>query len=120
MTTEFEDPVIARLRELALGYPGVEESGSCTKMAYKAGKKGFVYLGEKDEETSLLLKLADEVQAAAAAHEEDGVQVKVGVHNWVTITLKRGFEPKAPLADWIDHSYRISAPKKLLKELDDQ
>ena len=48
MADEFETDLIRSLRDLALSFPGVTEGESCVNRAFRAGTKGFLYLGEKD------------------------------------------------------------------------
>ena len=40
--------IFEKFREAALRMPEVEEGSSCNKVAYKARKKAFLYLGEKE------------------------------------------------------------------------
>jgi predicted DNA-binding protein (MmcQ/YjbR family) len=43
----------------------------------------------------------------------------LGKHGWVSVPFSTDGGPPVPvLSDWIEESYRLVAPKRLLKELD--
>ncbi len=103
-------------REFALSFPEVTESGACVRVAFKARKKGFLYMGAKAASHNALLKLADSLpQAEQLAAAEPG-RYRVGKGGWVTVEFPRGCAPDLTLMKrWIEESFRITAPKTLLK-----
>lgn len=110
----------AQIRELALNYPGTSEGASCNKAAFKAGTKSFVFLGETDDGWNLMVKLADSLGEAEVMAEQKPDNFSVGKHGWTTLRFDNGKGPtKKLLKTWIDESYRLLAPGKLVAELDD-
>jgi hypothetical protein len=110
---------LENLRKLALGYPETSESTSCTKAAFKVRKKSFLYVGEKDETYSVMVKLADSLEQAQELVEIDPQAYQVGKAGWVTVTLPHGVVPPGdPFRKWTEESFRLFAPKKVLAELD--
>lgn len=116
-TVEMEPKAIESLRGWAMALPEVEEGNSCNKLAYKARKKAFLYVGSKDDSWNLMLKLTDSidlVDRVAAEAEELGVSE----HGWVSATFARTSNAPKELKDWVEESYRALAPKTLVKQLD--
>jgi predicted DNA-binding protein (MmcQ/YjbR family) len=106
--------VTARLRERALAFPGVWEDDPWGDSVIKVAKKIFVFLGEE----TLTLKLAEAHEAAMSVPGAKPTPYGLGKAGWVTIPLAGGAPPVDILCDWLDESYRLLAPKKLVKELD--
>jgi predicted DNA-binding protein (MmcQ/YjbR family) len=114
----FTDPLCLALRAQALALPEVSEGSSCVNRAFKARKKNFLFLGEKTDEIRIMVKLGPSL--AAAEHQAaDDARIRVGKHGWLTLR----FAPDAPLpaellGGWLEESYRLLAPKTLVKRLD--
>ncbi len=102
----------ARLRERALLFPGAWEDDPWGDSVIKVGKKIFVFLGDE----TLTLKLAEAHEAAMAVPGAKPTPYGLGKAGWVTIPLA-GAPPADILCDWLEESYRLIAPKKLVKEL---
>lgn len=96
----FRYPVSETIREIALRYPETTEGSSCVNRAFKAGGKNFVFLGEKEGECKLRLKTVDEGWTLAVFAPDDP-------------------PPTVELERWIDESFRLLAPRRVLKLLDD-
>lgn len=111
----FQHPVILALRTRALAFPEVVEGDSCVKRSFKVRKKGFLYLGENAKGYNVMVKLGaslDEATAMAARRPETW---SVGKGGWAILK----FGPTEGLIErWMDESFRLQAPKKLLAELD--
>jgi len=71
-------------------------------------------LGDKN----LTLKLIDAHEAAMSVARAVPTGYGMGKSGWVTLPLDGDLPPLAILCDWIDESYRLIAPKKLIAELD--
>jgi hypothetical protein len=107
---EVEHRAIAALRRVAMRYPGVEEGGSCTRAAFRARGKGFLYLGSELDGYNALLKLRDSQPEAAALQAEQPGCYKVGTGGWVTLRFgPEDAPPRGLLERWIDESYRIQS-----------
>ncbi len=107
-----------QLRARALDLPGVAEGESCVKRSFKARTKGFLYLGETDDEYNVMLKVGDSVDDARSFCDEAPDRRSVGSTNWVTLRFGTTELPPPFLADWIEESYRMLAPRKLVAELE--
>jgi predicted DNA-binding protein (MmcQ/YjbR family) len=119
MADAFETEFVRSLRDLALSYPGVNEGDSCVNRAFKAGTKGFLYLGEKPDTYRVMVKLEKSLDDAIKLSERDPDHYAVGTTRWVTIVLPHGQQPPpGQLESWIDESYRLQAGKKLLARID--
>lgn len=115
---EFQTPVIRHLRDVAMEYPDVDEGDSCVKRVFKVRKKGFLYLGEKDTEYNVMVKLDEsfpDAERLAADHE----RWDAGKFGWVTLRFAPDEDaPREIIEEWIDESYRAQAPPALIAELD--
>lgn len=106
------------LRERALELPRVAENGSCLTRAFKARTKGFLYLGETDGTYNVMLKVGDSLDAVRSFCADRPEDCSVGSTNWVTLHFDSDEAPPPMLSDWIEESYRLLAPRKLVAELD--
>ncbi len=87
---------------------------SCTKIAYKAGGKSFLFLGTGDGDYEIMVKLGDSRKEAEAMAAEHPDKVHVGPH-WITATFKERQRLSKKLVErWIGESFRLCAPKKLI------
>jgi predicted DNA-binding protein (MmcQ/YjbR family) len=120
-----------KVREFALGLPGAVEPRGGAAYRYspwgesvaKVNKKVFVFLGVDDGSypMGVTLKLKDEA-AHAHALTSPGAEPAgygLGKAGWVRIPLAEKGAPAAELlCDWVEESYRVIAPKRLIAELD--
>ncbi|MGI5429948.1 MmcQ/YjbR family DNA-binding protein [Streptomyces sp. CA-179760] len=112
-----------KVREFALGLPGAVEEFPWGESVAKVNKKVFVFLGVQDGSYPLgvTVKLKDET-AHAHALSSPGAEPAgygLGKAGWVSIPLEQPHAPAAPvLCDWVEESYRVIAPKRLIAELD--
>lgn len=106
------------LRDFALAYPEVSEGASCVNRAFKARKKNFVFLGEKPNLIRVMVKLGPSLDEANALAETDDT-LSVGTAGWTTLLFAPDQGPPVErLQRWIDESYRLLAPKTLVRALD--
>jgi|GEM_PF-1510346 len=114
--TRSESGLLRALRLLALKYPEAEEAIACRGTAlecstYKAGNKAFLFIGAAE----LRLKLGDSLAEADRLAAKSPQVCAVGANGWVKVTLSKDQAPPAGLLErWIDESYRLLAPKKLV------
>ncbi|MGX1567154.1 MmcQ/YjbR family DNA-binding protein [Streptomyces sp. NPDC055506] len=112
-----------KVREFALGLPGAVEEFPWGESVAKVNKKVFVFLGVQDGSYPLgvTVKLKDET-AHAHAMSSPGAEPAgygLGKAGWVSIPLESQGAPAAEmLCDWVEESYRVIAPKRLIAELD--
>jgi predicted DNA-binding protein (MmcQ/YjbR family) len=112
-----------RVREFALGLPGATEEFPWGETVAKVDKKVFVFLGLDDgsHPLGITVKLKDEEAHAHALTSPGAVPAGYGLGRagWVRVPLEEQGAPAAELlCDWVEESYRVIAPKKLLAELD--
>ncbi len=118
-TEGFRHAISEEIRSHAVTYPETVEGTSCVNRAFKAGGKNFLFLGEKDGECNMRLKLKESIDEM---HERDGRDpgsFGVGMGGWTLIKFPPDEHP--PLADlqrWIAESFRLLAPKKVVALLD--
>jgi predicted DNA-binding protein (MmcQ/YjbR family) len=115
------EPVTVRLRRFALTLPGAWEDFPWDEPVAKVGKKIFAFLSDHAAGPSLTVKLGESHEAAMALPGSIPSRYGLGRAGWVTTTLDgAGVAPVAVLEDWIDESYRLVAPKHLVRELDER
>lgn len=120
-----DDPGLAELREIALGYPGAKEKVSHGRPGFFVSKMFARYGGSTKEsgpmvtvDHCLLVKVDESDQEALRNDGRFFYPSYVGVSGWL------GLDFTATKVDWnevrelVDASYRLVAPKKMLEELD--
>ena len=115
----FKHTISETIRAHALTFPETVEDASCVNRAFKAGGKNFVFLGEKDDECNIRLKLDASVPEIETLAKEDPDRWQVGKGGWVMLR----FSPDSPppvtdLQRWITESFHLLAPKKIVALLD--
>jgi predicted DNA-binding protein (MmcQ/YjbR family) len=83
-------------------------------------KKVFLFAGGSDP-TKLYMgvKLAEGLDHALSLPNIERMGYGLGAHGWVGGSFDDGDDiPIDLLLDWLDESYRLVAPKKLIKALD--
>jgi predicted DNA-binding protein (MmcQ/YjbR family) len=104
------------LLQRALGFPEAWEDHPWEESVAKVGKKVFLFCGGADpDDPPVTVKLAEsheEALALGAAPAGYGL----GRSGWVTVTCSA--VPPVLLEDWLEESYRLVAPKRLVKLLD--
>ena len=87
----------------------MEETIACAgtpieQASFKAGKKSFLFVQQKDGGVVLRLKLQESLPAA----EKDPV-AEVGVGGWVTLRLDGGTSAPKGVTAWIKESHALSS-----------
>ena len=105
-------------RAAALSYPETVEVDSCNKKAFKARDKSFLFLGVRDTDYNIMVRLGDSRGEAEKMAAKDPDNISVGPH-WITATFASTQAlPAGLIRRWIDESWRLLAPKKLVASLD--
>jgi predicted DNA-binding protein (MmcQ/YjbR family) len=121
-----DDPVLVRVRELALAFPGADEKVSHGRPAFFT-KKVFAYYGgslKVDGEwvqhpQSVMVLVDDDEREALLADDRVFVPAYMGPSGWLGVDLDTEVG-----VDWdevremLDASYRLTAGKRLVAELD--
>jgi predicted DNA-binding protein (MmcQ/YjbR family) len=85
---------------------------------YRVNKKVYVWLGEGEKGgTYVSVKLKDTQGAALMLPFVKPASYGMAKWGWVGAEFPKGPLPESLVAEWIEESYRHTAPKKLLKIL---
>lgn len=103
---------LEQLRAFALSLPEVGEGDSCVNRKFFAGKKNFLFLGEKPDSWSIRLRIPPE-----RFDEADAFDCRPGSIGWLKMELGSGEEAPPIVCEWVVESYKLLAPKKLVKQL---
>lgn len=119
-----DDPLLARVREIALGFPGADEKISHGHPAFFT-KKVFAYYGgslkvngDWEQHEHALVVLPDPADRVALEQDERcWVPAYLGPSGWLGIDLDDATDWDE-IAELLDASYRLTAGKRLIAELD--
>ncbi|MGI9624777.1 MAG: MmcQ/YjbR family DNA-binding protein [Acidimicrobiales bacterium] len=122
-----DDPVLARLTEICLALPGSDRKVSHGRPAfftkkifaiYGAVLKGDHHAGDYDQ---ALVFLPDPAETAAYDQDERFfVPAYWGPSGWLGIDLGAGRVDWQEVAELVEDSYRATASKKLISDLDNR
>jgi predicted DNA-binding protein (MmcQ/YjbR family) len=105
--------------EFALGLPEAYEDHPWDEDVAKVNKKVFVFLGhEGSADLGMSVKLRDSHEQALSVVGAGPTGYGLGRAGWVDIPFRETTPPLDVLRDWVEESYRIVAPKRLVAELD--
>lgn len=115
------DEVLDRLRAICLALPEADETGGVGDPSFKVRKKIFAMRHPMHERPSLWCKGAPGLQEGlvASAPERFFVPPYVGHHGWVGLWLDVDVDWDH-VAELVEQSYRMTAPKRLIAQLDAQ
>ncbi|OZG28620.1 phosphoribosylglycinamide formyltransferase [Williamsia sp. 1138] len=117
-----DDPVLNRLREVALAFPDATEVVAHGRPTFRGGKMFGMYgggvKGGPQFETSLLFKVGENDRAALEQDARFFYPAYVGPYGWLGLDLSKKPDWRE-VAELLDASYRLIAPKKLIARLDD-
>jgi predicted DNA-binding protein (MmcQ/YjbR family) len=104
----------SKLADFALGLPGAQEDFPWGDRVVKARGKIFVFLG--GTEPTITVKLVESHPHAMSVEGAAPTGYGLGKAGWVTVPVSD--VSAETLRDWVEESYRIVAPKRLVAELD--
>ena len=114
-----------RLRAFVQTLPGAWEDLPWGERVAKVGKKVFVFNlargGDKEAHgpPGIAIKLSDSHAAVAKRSFASPTGYGLGKSGWLTLRFDLDESPTAAeLESWIEESYRLIAPKKLLAQLE--
>jgi predicted DNA-binding protein (MmcQ/YjbR family) len=108
-----------RILQFALGFPGAYEDHPWDEDVVKVNTKVFVFLGRADsEDPGMTVKLNDSHEHALSVPGSAPTGYGLGRAGWVTVPFRDTTPPLDVLKDWVEESYRLVAPKRLVAELD--
>jgi predicted DNA-binding protein (MmcQ/YjbR family) len=109
-----------QVRKFALSLPGATEDFPWGERVAKVNGKVFVFLGGDDRTgpPGMTVKLVESHGHALAIEGAEPTGYGLGRSGWVNVPLHAEGVTLNLLRDWIEESYRIVAPKRLVAELD--
>lgn len=109
-----------QIRDFSLGLPEAYEDFPWGERVTKVNKKVFVFLGmdEGGESPGCSLKLKESHAQAMAVPGAEPTGYGLGKAGWVSVPLHGDIPPVDVLRDWVEESYRMVAPKRLIAQLD--
>lgn len=120
-----DDPFLARVRELALALPGAAEKISHGHPNFFTTKVFAVYGGivKGDHASdayrqSVLVKPDEDERLALLEHERCFVPGYYRPSGWVGVNFRAAEPDWAEIGELLDMSFRNTAPRQLVKELD--
>jgi predicted DNA-binding protein (MmcQ/YjbR family) len=106
------------LRDFAMRYPEAHEDFPWGERVVKVKGKVFLFLGGKDDDLSLSVKLPSSGLIALGLPFASPTGYGLAKSGWVTARFgPKDKPPMEVLRAWIDESYRAVAPKKLVASL---
>ena len=106
-----------KLLEYALTLPETLPDRPWGEDVVKVRGKIFVFLGV-DASKRMTVKLDESHAHALSIEGTERTGYGLGQAGWVTVPLRGDGITIALLRDWVEESYRIVAPKRLVAELD--
>lgn len=119
-----DDPVLARVREVALALPGADEKISHGRPAFFT-KKVFAYYGGSvktdggwiQHSPSLILLPDEDDRLALVEEQRVYVPAYLGPYGWLGIDLDERTD-WIEISELLESSFRLTAPKRAINELD--
>ena len=119
-----DDPILGRVRAMAFDFPGSAEKVSHGRPAFFT-KKVFAYFGASvrlesgwvQHGQSIVVAVDPGEHVAMLAEDRFFLPAYFGVSGWVGLDLDRSTD-WAEVAELLDASYRLTAPAKLVAQLD--
>ncbi len=108
------------LLSFALALPGAYEDHPWGETVTKVGGKVFVFFGPDEGTSGMSVKLDESLEQALMVPEAVPTGYGLGRAGWADVPFLPSTPPLDVLKDWVEESYRRVAPKRLVKELDEQ
>ena len=110
---------ISQLREICLAFPEATERETWGNQTFRVREKIFAMAGHDTGHWRMSCKARPGMQASLVAARPDRFYVPayVGPKGWLGIDLGDGVDWDE-VADLIEESYRLTAPKRLAAQLD--
>ena len=106
-----------KVLEFALSFPETAVDHPWGEEVVKVKGKIFVFAGTNGSKR-MTVKLAESHAHALATEGAERTGYGLGNSGWVTVPLRAPGVSLPVLRDWVEESYRIVAPKRILEKLD--
>jgi predicted DNA-binding protein (MmcQ/YjbR family) len=110
---------LARLREICLAFPEATERETWGEATFRVREKIFAMAGNKEQGWAMSCKARPGMQGVlvGSAPSRFYVPPYVGPKGWIGVYLNDDTDWDE-LADFVEESYRMTAPKRLAAQLD--
>lgn len=118
---EIDDAIMAPLRNLGLDYPEAVEAEAFGAPTFQVRTRNFAMVHKPDERVAVWCKAPPGAQEAFIASEPDRYfkPPYLGPKGWIAAWISPESDPDwDAIAEIIDESYRLIAPKRLVTTLD--
>jgi predicted DNA-binding protein (MmcQ/YjbR family) len=112
------DRVRTKVLEFALSLPEAVEDHPWDETVAKVRKKVFVFFGGDPTRNRITVKLVESHGHALSIEGAEPSGYGLGRAGWVTVPVDADGVDVGLLCDWVEESYRIVAPKRLLAQID--
>ena len=112
------DPVRTKLLGFALSLPEAVEDHPWDETVAKVRKKVFVFFGGDPSRDRITVKLVESHGHALSIEGAEPSGYGLGKAGWVTIPVDAEGVDHDVLCDWVEESYCIIAPKRLVAKLE--
>jgi len=114
---------LGKVSEICLALPGAERTLSGSHATYLVRKKVFAYFlddhhGDGIVSVCVKSELGENVDRVRLDPERFYLPAYIGPRGWFGIRLDRGRTPWREVAQLVERSYRLTAPKALLRTLE--
>jgi len=111
--------LIRELRKHALSFPETREDHPWEHSAFKLKGKTFLFVGAESEGWGISVKLEESHASALTKPFASPTRYGLGKHGWVSAKFgPKDAVPLDALKRWIEESYYVIAPLKVLKQLE--
>jgi predicted DNA-binding protein (MmcQ/YjbR family) len=120
------DPVLAKLRTIALAFPEAIEKISHGRPTFSAPKMFAIYGGSQKNPSgpmirydhALLIKVDDSEREALQQDPRFFYPAYLGPYGWLGLDFDAAKVDWDEVAELVDASFRLQAPARLIKQLD--
>ena len=120
------DPLLHRVRSLALNFPGSAEKISHGRPTFSAPKMFAVYGGSRKNPAgpmiryphALLIRVDDSERPALQQDGRFFIPAYLGPYGWLGLDFDAAEVDWQEVAELIDASFRLQAPPRLIRRLD--
>ena len=109
---------LVKLRKLAKSFPETAEIEAWGHPTFRVGNKIFVSFGERQGAPTIGVKQTPADQTVLVQDPRFDVAPYVGQHGWIMIWVDKTKWPM--VADLVESSYRLIAPKRAIRALDEE
>jgi predicted DNA-binding protein (MmcQ/YjbR family) len=114
---------LAKVTEICLGLPGAERRSSGSHATFVVRKKVFAYFlddhhGDGIVSVCVKSELGENVDRVSRDPEHYYLPAYIGPRGWFGLRLDRGRVDWREVANVVERSYRLTAPKALAAKLD--